>query len=412
MHNQSSNKKELIRVWVDGCFDLVHFGHANALRQAKSLGDQLIVGIHSDKEITKHKGPPVFHEQERYRLIRAMKWVDEVVEDAPYFTYIKTLEKYSCDFCVHGDDLVVSNDGSDPYGEVKAANRYKEVKRTEGISTTALVSRMLKRIQQLQDQGTYASQLSSSTEHSIRRTQSLDSVLKNKDKFMHPCKTNETLSPIYPSLNSNGPKDNVTDSISVSIWSTGGMTYMPNILRISQFCSGQFREPSSSDIVVYIPGTFDLFHIGHLSFLEECLKLGNYLLVGLHSDKTSSFENGQIGSILTLQERLLSVLACRYVSNVIIDAPYVIPASLLDHFKVNYVAIGWDKKLTPTLEGLDPMKICKERGILRRIDSGCNVTTSMVISRIMKNRLLYEERNMKKVNKEIELASSIRQTNN
>ncbi|KAH8874402.1 Ethanolamine-phosphate cytidylyltransferase [Schistosoma japonicum] len=371
-------------------FDLVHFGHANALRQAKSLGDQLIVGIHSDKEITKHKGPPVFHEQERYRLIRAMKWVDEVVEDAPYFTYIKTLEKYSCDFCVHGDDLVVSNDGSDPYGEVKAANRYKEVKRTEGISTTALVSRMLKRIQQLQDQGTYASQLSSSTEHSIRRTQSLDSVLKNKDKFMHPCKTNETLSPIYPSLNSNGPKDNVTDSISVSIWSTGGMTYMPNILRISQFCSGQFREPSSSDIVVYIPGTFDLFHIGHLSFLEECLKLGNYLLVGLHSDKTSSFENGQIGSILTLQERLLSVLACR----------------------VNYVAIGWDKKLTPTLEGLDPMKICKERGILRRIDSGCNVTTSMVISRIMKNRLLYEERNMKKVNKEIELASSIRQTNN
>ncbi|KAH8874406.1 Ethanolamine-phosphate cytidylyltransferase [Schistosoma japonicum] len=190
MHNQSSNKKELIRVWVDGCFDLVHFGHANALRQAKSLGDQLIVGIHSDKEITKHKGPPVFHEQERYRLIRAMKWVDEVVEDAPYFTYIKTLEKYSCDFCVHGDDLVVSNDGSDPYGEVKAANRYKEVKRTEGISTTALVSRMLKRIQQLQDQGTYASQLSSSTEHSIRRTQSLDSVLKNKDKFMHPCKVN------------------------------------------------------------------------------------------------------------------------------------------------------------------------------------------------------------------------------
>ncbi|VDP34477.1 unnamed protein product [Schistosoma margrebowiei] len=56
----------------------------------------------STEEITKHKGPPVFHEKERYRLIRAMKWVDEVVEDAPYFTYVKTLEKYSCDFCVHG----------------------------------------------------------------------------------------------------------------------------------------------------------------------------------------------------------------------------------------------------------------------------------------------------------------------
>ncbi|CAH8639890.1 unnamed protein product [Schistosoma rodhaini] len=406
MHSTSANNRKPIRVWVDGCFDLVHFGHANALRQAKSLGDQLIVGIHSDKEITKHKGPPVFHEKERYRLIRAMKWVDEVVEDAPYFTYVKTLEKYSCDFCVHGDDLVVSNDGSDPYAEVKTSNRYKEVKRTEGISTTALVSRMLKRIQQLQDQGTYASQFSSSTEYSIRRTQSLDSVLKSKDKFMHPCKTNETLSPIYPGLNSNCSKDSdVADSINVSIWSTGGMTYMPNILRISQFCSGQFREPNSNDIVVYVPGTFDLFHIGHLSFLEQCLKLGNYLLVGLYSDKTSSFESGRMGSILTLQERLLSVLACRYVSNVIIDAPYVIPPSLLDHFNVNYVAIGWDKNLTPTLEGLDPMMVCKERGILRRIDSGCNVTTSLVISRIMKNRLLYEERNRKKVSKEMQLAS-------
>jgi ethanolamine-phosphate cytidylyltransferase len=44
-----------IRVWVDGCFDMVHFGHANALRQAKKLGTKLIVGVHSDEEIAKHK---------------------------------------------------------------------------------------------------------------------------------------------------------------------------------------------------------------------------------------------------------------------------------------------------------------------------------------------------------------------
>lgn len=45
---------------------MVHFGHANALRQAKALGDKLIVGIHNDAEITKHKGPPVFTQEERY----------------------------------------------------------------------------------------------------------------------------------------------------------------------------------------------------------------------------------------------------------------------------------------------------------------------------------------------------------
>ena len=37
-------------------YDMVHFGHANSLRQAKAMGDYLIVGVHNDEEITKHKG--------------------------------------------------------------------------------------------------------------------------------------------------------------------------------------------------------------------------------------------------------------------------------------------------------------------------------------------------------------------
>ena len=62
-----------VRVWCDGCYDMVHFGHANSLRQvqfqllntvsltfivmfqAKAMGDYLIVGVHTDEEITKHK---------------------------------------------------------------------------------------------------------------------------------------------------------------------------------------------------------------------------------------------------------------------------------------------------------------------------------------------------------------------
>lgn len=44
---------------------MLHFGHANALRQAKALGDKLVVGIHSDADILANKGPTVFTEQER-----------------------------------------------------------------------------------------------------------------------------------------------------------------------------------------------------------------------------------------------------------------------------------------------------------------------------------------------------------
>lgn len=54
---------------------MVHFGHANSLRQAKAMGDYLIVGVHTDEEITKHKGPPVFTQEERWATRRC--WREE-----------------------------------------------------------------------------------------------------------------------------------------------------------------------------------------------------------------------------------------------------------------------------------------------------------------------------------------------
>ena len=67
-------------------------------------------------------------------MVRAIKWVDEVVEGAPYITTLDTLEKYDCDFCVHGDDITLSADGVDTYHMVKAAGKYKECSRTQGLS--------------------------------------------------------------------------------------------------------------------------------------------------------------------------------------------------------------------------------------------------------------------------------------
>ncbi len=49
----------------------------------------------------------MFTEQERYKMVRAIKWVDQVVENAPYVTTLETLEEYNCAFCVHGDDITV-----------------------------------------------------------------------------------------------------------------------------------------------------------------------------------------------------------------------------------------------------------------------------------------------------------------
>lgn len=61
----------------------------------------------------------------RYKMVRGIKWIDEVVEAAPYVTTLETLDKYNCDFCVHGDDITTTADGVDTYHLVKAAGRYR-----------------------------------------------------------------------------------------------------------------------------------------------------------------------------------------------------------------------------------------------------------------------------------------------
>ena len=66
-----------------------------------------------------------------------------------------------------------------------------------------------------------------------------------------------------------------------------------------------------TDRIVYVCGAFDLFHVGHLSFLEEAAKYGDYLIVGIYSDQTVNQVKGENQPIMTLHERVLSVLAYR-----------------------------------------------------------------------------------------------------
>ncbi|RUS85579.1 hypothetical protein EGW08_006662 [Elysia chlorotica] len=343
-------KMKDIRVWMDGCFDMVHFGHANALRQGKEFGTQLIVGIHSDAEVTKHKGPPVYSEEERYKMVRAIKWVDEVVEDAPYVTAIETLDQNNCDFCVHGDDITTTADGQDTYHMVKKANRYKECKRTAGVSTTDLVGRML---------------LVTKTHHQR------DARIFH---FVH------------------------------SPW-TGVSQFLTTTKKIIQFSEG--REPKPGDKIVYVAGAFDLFHVGHLDFLEKAAEFGDFLIVGIHTDPVVNRYKGANYPIMNMHERTLSVLACRYVSEVVIGAPYSVTAELMEHFKVDVVCHG----MTPVMrdvDGSDPYAEPKRTGKFKAIDSKNDLTTQIILERIIKHRLEYEARNKKKEEKEMRILEELK----
>ena len=65
-------------VWTNGCFDLLHVGHVRSLRDAKALGDILVVGINSDASVRAIKGPtrPVVDQDDRAELLSALEPVD------------------------------------------------------------------------------------------------------------------------------------------------------------------------------------------------------------------------------------------------------------------------------------------------------------------------------------------------
>ena len=76
-------------VFTNGCFDILHVGHIQYLEQSRALGDKLIVGLNSDDSVRRLKGSnrPVNGQEDRKRLLMALRCVDEVVifdEDTPY----------------------------------------------------------------------------------------------------------------------------------------------------------------------------------------------------------------------------------------------------------------------------------------------------------------------------------------
>lgn len=62
---------------------------------------------------------------------------------------------------------------------------------------------------------------------------------------------------------------------------------------------------------MYVAGAFDLFHVGHLDFLEAAHSQGDFLIVGLHTDLEVNRYKGSNYPIMNLHERVLSVLACK-----------------------------------------------------------------------------------------------------
>jgi choline-phosphate cytidylyltransferase len=135
-----------VRVYADGVFDMYHIGHAKLLRQCKQLFKHvhLIVGVSGDKETIEKKGKIVFTEDERSQILLHCKWVDDLIMPCPWVITIPFLLKHNIHYVAH-DDLPYGSVGQeDIYAEIKRAGMFKATQRTEGISTSDIILRIIK----------------------------------------------------------------------------------------------------------------------------------------------------------------------------------------------------------------------------------------------------------------------------
>jgi len=129
----------MITVWVNGCFDILHPGHIELFKVAKSLGDRLIVGVDEDHKVKTDKGlgRPINSLFFRKTMLESIKYIDLVLPFGSRVELEQLIELYSPDLLLVGGDW--------RSGDVVGSQFAKEVKffnRIGNYSTTNIIKKV------------------------------------------------------------------------------------------------------------------------------------------------------------------------------------------------------------------------------------------------------------------------------
>lgn len=259
----------------------------------------------------------------RIAAVEACRWVTRCIPHAPYVTYLPWVTHYGCQYVVHGDDVTSDSNGNDCYRFVKAAGRFKIVRRTPGISTTDLVGRML-----LCTKGHFVNSVKgvlTGEEGSGSKEERVSSSADLLQRIKEYATDESGLKPGSQVWIWNGSK---TAKLDQSVEEAGSFETL---------IGG--KSPMPGQRIVYVDGGFDLFSSGHIEFLRQVMKyeeaegrqrgwydteqresrLKNhgqdyppaYVVAGIHDDDVINQWKGLNYPIMNIFERALCLLPCR-----------------------------------------------------------------------------------------------------
>lgn len=126
-----------MRIITFGTFDVFHVGHLRILERARQLGDSLVVGVSTDAmNHAKKTRYPVYDQNERLQIIRALRCVDEVFLEESMALKRHYIEKHQADILVMGDDW------AGKFDEFSDICQVVYLPRTPSVSTTAIIEKI------------------------------------------------------------------------------------------------------------------------------------------------------------------------------------------------------------------------------------------------------------------------------
>jgi len=124
-------------IFTNGCFDIIHRAHIELFKYCKTVGDHVVVGLNSDKSVSRIKGNgrPINSQEDRKEILNSLSFVDDVIifnEDTPY----KLIKMINPDIIVKGGDYHADSVVGNDLCEVRIFNYLSE------YSTTKIINRI------------------------------------------------------------------------------------------------------------------------------------------------------------------------------------------------------------------------------------------------------------------------------